>query len=522
MALQRNDDGSHSVTILVPPDRTQREHYEKLPLVRQRNGLIGFILDLFRKAPNPFLASPIAAAVDRNLKLEKQARAAEKGDTHTAEALTTQIEAALDRYLRGSIDKADEKLDRLDQYILEEKDFLENCRPAAIRSSLDVEIEKIAADVNAELGPPATALARKQIALDNFVHDNQVERTIWWGRPITRQSIYLILGITLFEFILNTAFFSGSQRSGIIGGAALAMLLSITTIVLGVGFGIAYQFSHPKSEGRGWFGRIGILILLLGTLYYLLLLTLARLAGESGDIHMFATAANEIQVRPFSGLLDVPALAYFFFSIAVIAGVFYKFIDTMGHFPRIRSHRLAVDRAEHEFENIRLGIIDAARSRVDDSIKALDATPNIIQATIRAIGDLVMNYENVVDQFKNNVKDIKDASRLLAGVVRQHVGAGPQDVTIDYDGAVREMDKRLSDFRAKAATLQEWDEIHPATIDRCRAEMSESGKLRIGEIERRCEEVKEERHEDLRGAAATPTASRRVDNVALLVAGASR
>lgn len=519
MVVKRNEDGVHSVTILVPPDRTQREPYVKLPLVRPRNRLIAFFADLFRGSPNPFLASPIAAAIDRNIKVEKQARALPQGDGEAADALLTRVEAALDRYLRGSVDKADSKLDRIDRQTDEEQDFLEACRPSAMRLALDGELDKIANDVNSELGPAATTLARRQIGLDNFVHDNQVERTIWWGRPLTRQSIYLIVAITIFEFLLNTAFFSGSQRSGIIGGAALAMLLSISTIILGVGFGIAYQFSHPRAEGRGWYGRIGILLLVLATLFYLLLLTLARLAGESGDTHMFATAADQFLISPFAGLLDLPALAYFFFSIAVIAGVFFKFIDTMGHYPRIRSHRLAVDKAEHEYEAIRFGLIEAARSKADEAIKALDAAPGIIQATLRAIKDLVMNFENIADQFGNDVKDIKDACRLLASVVRQHAGVPLRQVEIDYGGELAKMNERLQAFRARAARLHGWDEVSPTQIDRCRTEMSRLGKEKIAEIEARCDSVRDDAYEAIRALGATSASGRRLDNLAVLQTG---
>lgn len=504
MNVRKNEQGEHYVTILVPPDRGRRKRYQKTPIVRTGNGFLGWLRDLMRGGPNPFLASPIATAIDRRLRIEKQARRAEERGAEVGDGIMAQADAALARYLRGSADEADRQLDELDRFADEEKDFLENCRPAAIKANLEFELDRIANDVNAELGPAATALARRRVGLENFIADNRIERAIWWGKPVTHQSIYLFLAITLFEFLLNTAFFSGSQRSGIIGGAALALLLSITTIILGLGFGIAFQFSHHRAEGRGWFGRTGILGLLAVTLYYLLLLTLARLAGEAGDTHMFAAAAREIQLHPFAGLLDLPALAYLFFSIAVIAGVFYKFIDTMGHYPRIRSHRLAAEKAESEFESIRFGMIEAARTATDDSIRALDATPNIIQATIRAIRDLVMNYENVVDQFKNDVRDIKDASRLLVGVVRQHVAVDealrPQ---FEFDEEIAKIDARLERFRGRAAGLQEWDQINPAAVDRCRADMVAFGKAELALIETRCEEVGRERY-TAAGGAGTP------------------
>jgi hypothetical protein len=436
--------------------------------------------------------------------------------------LVTQVDAQLGQHLRNAVKEADAELDRLDGYLEQEENCLRKCRPSEIEARLEAELDNLVNDVNADFGPAATTLARRRVALEHFVQDNRLDRTLHWGKPLTRQSIYLILGITAFEFLLNTAFFSGSQRSGMIGGAALAMLLSISTIILGVAFGIAYQFSNPRAEGKGWYGRFGILLLLAATLYYLLLLTLARLAGEAGDVEMFRTAAKEILVHPFSGLLDLPALAYFFFSIAVIAGVYYKFIDTMGHFPRLRSHRLAAEKAEAELEAVRLEMLDAERSYVDEAIKAVDGAPSIIEAAIIPIKELVMNYENVIDQFIDDLKDISDASRLLLEVLHRHTAVDSAQLTVDYEPAQTMMGGRLARFRKRAAELEDWDEIKQSTIDACRKRMTELGNRRLKELEERCIQAQQERYEEWSGAAERQIASRTGENVTWLSQGAAR
>ena len=278
----------------------------------------------------------------------------------SGEALETQIEAALDRYLRAGFDEADATLDRLDRETGEEKDFLENCRPGALKAGLGVELDKVANDVNSVLGPAAVALARRRVALENFVADNGLERTIWWGRPITRQSIYLMLGITLFEFLLNTAFFSGSPALGndrrrLAGDLAVGddhhprrrtrHRLSILASAIG-GAGLVRQARRPRPAARR---------ALLSAAAY------PRPARRREWRHPYVRHRgtrdpDQAFLRPARS----PALAYFFFSIAVIAGVFYKFIDTMGHYPRIRSHTLAVEKAEADYEDIRIGMIEAA------------------------------------------------------------------------------------------------------------------------------------------------------------------
>jgi hypothetical protein len=502
--IQKNQQTGNFFVSYVPfVDRTKRRPFIKKPLVRSRNGLVGFFADLFRGGPNPFVASPIANAIDRKVKLEKQAKAAaNSGNLAPAEALVTQIDAQLGQYLRAAAAEADRELDALDGFLEQEANCLKNCRPSEIQSRLEGELDNVLNDVNNEFGPLAMNGARKRQSLADFIEDNQLERSLHWGKPLTRQSIYLIIAITIFEFLLNTAFFSGTQRSGIIGGAALAMLLSITTLILGVAFGMAYQFANGRAEGRGWYGRVGIIVLALTTGYYLLLLTLARLAGEAGETRMFAAAAREIQVHPFSGLLDLPALAYLFFSIAVIAGVYRKFIDTMGHFPRIRYHKLAAERSESDAQQVRNGMLEAARSFVDEALKALDSAPGLIEATIIPIKELVMNYENVFDQFCDDVKDIEDASRLLVGVVKQYVPVDGARLTADYAAPVSAMQTRLQKFQEKAAALADWDEIKQSTIDRCRKAMIDLGTSKLKQIEDKCDEVEEERERELAVSAA--------------------
>ncbi|HEX2764501.1 MAG TPA: hypothetical protein VHM92_11765 [Allosphingosinicella sp.] len=463
-----------------------------------------FIADLFRGGPNPFLGSPIAADVDRRQKIEKQARLiGTAGGKEGADALVAGVDVGLTRPWQESLARADAELDQLDLHLAEEEDFLENCRPRAIRANLEKRLGKILNDVSGELGPLASNEAKRRIALDHFMADHHLERTTYWGKRLTANSIYLMIGITLFEFVLNTLFFSGTQRSGMIGGAGLAMLLSVVTIVLGIGLGIAFQNSGVNARGGGWFGRAGAIALLAAMIFYLLLLTLARVAGEAGDTKMFVTAAREIQVHPFSGLLDLPALAYCFFTIGVVALVYSKFIGTMGHFPGLRGHRLDLNSAEEEFDDIQRGLIEAARSQVDQALDALDAAPGLIQMTTRAIAELTMNYENVVDQLRSDMKEIQDAARLLVGVVQLHTGRyeGGAAVSLDYASPVTAAELRLKDFKERAERLEAWEEINTATIEKCGEQMTAIGKEKLAEIELRCEEVRQERYRDLGGIA---------------------
>jgi hypothetical protein len=526
MWIKKNEDtGRHFVSILVPPEREKRVRFVKRPLMKARSGLGGFIADLLRGGPNPFLASPTATDIDRRLKIEKQAKLNGSGAGKEAtDALTGRVDVALSICWQESLARADGELDQLGLHLDEEEDFLENCRPRAIRANLEARLGKILNDVRGELGPLATAEAKCRIALDHFMTDHRLARTTNWGKLLTRQSIYLMIGITVFEFILNTLFFSGTQRSGMIGGAGLAMLLSVVTIVLGIGFGICFQNASSNARAGGWFGRLGAALLLFATVFYLLLLTLARVAGEAGDTKMFATAAREVQVRPFSGLLDLPALAYCFFTVGVIALVYSKFIGTMGHFPGLRNHRLALDKTEKEFDEIQRGLIEAARAEVDQALGALEAAPGLIQMTTRAISELVMNYENVVDQLRNDMKDVRNASRLLTDVVYLHAGRheGAEPLTLDYDSPVRDAHDRLANFKERAARLEAWDEVNAVMIEQCGEQMTAIGREKLHEIEIRCDEVRQERYRDLGGIAPPHQPTGNNDNVTWLPLAAAQ
>lgn len=303
-----------------------------------------------------------------------------------------------------------------------------------------------------------------------------------------------------------------------LGGAALAMLLSIVTIVLGVFFGIAFQLSASNAKGGGWFGRILAALLLASTIFYLLLLTLARVAGEAGDLEMFATAAREVQVRPFSGLLDLPALAYCFFTIGVIALIYTKFIQIVGHYRGLRARRLALNHSAENLEVVREDIIADSQEAVDQALEKLQATPDHIQEGTRAISDLAMNYENVVDQLRDDKEQLKDASRLLLRVIRIRSGIreSAEEPTIDFDSPVAKAEGRFSEFKEHTARLERWEEVDNRAVEKCGEELIAVGQRMLSEIETECNDVRNERYHALGGIAPPLRSESDNDNVAWL------
>jgi hypothetical protein len=488
--------GWHFISYLVPVREKKRMRYQPSPLATPQRSLFGFFADLFRRGPNPFLASPVAYNIDRRIKLEREAKGlARRGGEGAQAQLAGQIEGQLRAYLHRSHGRADEVLDALDIETNEEETQLEECRPNAIKEEFKGQVEEVIDDVDGHLGPVARHFHECQREHDKFIDDYSLEskKGVHAGHRIDTRFLLSLIAVTAFEFVLNTAFFSGSQKSGMIGGAALAMILSISTIFLGVCFGWSYQFADPRADGDGWRGRLGFVVFTLATAFYLLLLTLARRAGDNGDLDMFGTAAREIQLHPFSGILDLPALGYCFFSIGVITLVSWKFVDTMGHFPRIRGHKLAIENADLAFEDVRRGMAAELESRIDAAIAKLDDVPSILQARKLALKEILVDYENVVSQLNADIRELRDAEHIMVGVVRSYLGGDKAKyaVEVEYKEELDYFAQRLAAFTTRIAALLQRAQVSQSAIDKSRTEMGTLGKRKRKELEHACEALRQ-------------------------------
>jgi hypothetical protein len=165
----------------------------------------------------------------------------------------------------------------------------------------------------------------------------------------------------------------------------------------------------------------------------------------------------------------------------------------MGHFPRIRNHVLAVETAEAEFEQVRLGMAEELERRTDAAVAKLDDVPTILQARKLALKEIFVDYENVVQQFYSDVQEMLDAQDLLVGVIRLHTGSSVAETTsdVDYRGANEGIASRLDTFRKRIDDLLRRAEVSQAAIDRCRGEMINLGKRKRKELELECEALRD-------------------------------
>lgn len=475
MPMEKIREGRYSLWDWIL-SRSKRQRPPRQRRVKPPHPFVRFIRDLFRGGPNPFLASPIATLIDRNIGLEKYARTHASGGDKTARLLEKQIRPELKEYLSESARETDAVLDQLDVDANNKETDLDRLSPKRIKTDLEAALDKIKGHVESNLGPRVRTLAREESELETFEEDHCLNegKAPHWGQPLARDALPFILGVTIGEFLLNTAFFSGSMPGGMIESAGLAAMLSVVTIALGIFLGWSCQYLDRRSHGKGWIGATGLLVASLSTFFYLLLLTLARNAGDRGELRMFEVASREILVTPFAGMLDVPALAYFIFSVAVIVFIARKFLSIMGDFPKLRSYKLAVADAEREFDECRLGMIEAFERRIDEHSGRLDDLPDKLQILELFLKELVIDYENAIDQMREDVHEVIDARDLLVEVAQRYVDTPTEAFMpkIGYDAKLGEYTARLENYQKRIDALLRLADIGSESIETCRDEIA--------------------------------------------------
>jgi hypothetical protein len=495
----------------IQKHRSRRRKYVKHNLRPRGSGLLDWIVGLFDFSRDPFKGSPIASHIGKQKRLIQACCEASASQMPVDEHhhLALQIRSGLQDHLSDAETDADEFLDVLDTDLLQEEAFLDECRPELISSNLAAEFRQELDAVETAFGPLASRAAESKIHLDNFRNMHGLPKTFYWGGHFTTGNIGLIMGIVVFEFVLNSIFFASANPLGLLGGGALALVLSIATIVLGVFYGIAYQFNHRRSEGGGWVGKVMLGVVTLAALFYLLLLTLARLAGEAGDLMMFRTAAETIKEAPFSGLLDLPSLGYFLFSIGVILYTAFKYVSIMGRFPGLRRRVIQAEQAEADYDTEAAAAADHFRSAATDHIEALNSLPFFIQSTVLPIKNVEMEYENVIDQFRNDCKSIGNSSRLLFSYVNSNVPNSQLDVhsfaNTECATAMESHNSRLAELREDVEKLVSREEIKPDAVDRCRTAMSDMLQASVEALARRCTEIKDARYTEKRAEIGDPS-----------------
>lgn len=479
MILKKNeesDDFTLLVERLVENEGGKRKPFVKSPLKPRKHSFFDWLRSVFRFKRDPFRASPFASEIGLRERIESatgdaQARQeAAHRDLDVVEAVNTRLKD----YSRRAFTAADAAADPLDNELLDQEHILNQCRPENLKNSLFTYFEERVASLKLGLMPFARDRANASQALSEFYETNRLSRNTYAGEDLTTSSILQIGAIVVFEFVLNTIFFAASNPLGMVGAASIAFLLSIGTIFLGIVAGWAFQMTHRNYHART-IGFVLMFICFLATSYYLLLLTNARLAGENGELKMFSAAAQMIQTHPFAGLLDLPSLAYCFFSIAVILGVAIKFLNVMGRFPGLK--RLVTDArySEEDFEDEVADIVTDSQEKGKKCIEALDHLPAFVNGCRGAISDIMIDYENVKDQFVEDIEALKSAERVLFGFVRGQLGKADSAATdLSAWGAsdsVAAFEQRLREARDKGQALLNREGVTPGEIDRCRNEI---------------------------------------------------
>lgn len=511
MILKKNeetDDFTLLVERLVENEGDKRKPFVKSPLKPRGRTFFDWLRSVFRFKRDPFRASPFAAEIGLRERTEVATEDAQtrQESVHGDLDVIVDVNARLKDYSRTASTSADAVADRLDNELLDQEHVLNQCRPENLKNSLFTFFEERVGSLKLGLLPFARDRANAAQALDEFYDSNRLSRNTYAGEDLTTGSILQIGAIVVFEFVLNTIFFAGSNPLGMVGAASIAFLLSIATILLGVWAGWSFQLTHRNFSARA-LGYVLMVLCALASAYYLLLLTNARLAGENGELKMFTAAAVMIQTHPFAGLLDLPSLAYCLFSIAVILGVAIKFVNVMGRFPGLKRHVSAKRYTEEDFEDELSDIVAESQEKGKKCIEALDHLPAFVNGCRGAVSDIMIDYENVRDQFAEDIDALRSSERVLFGFIKGRLkGVSTANNELSAWGAdesVNGFDSRLQEKQAMAQTLLNRDGVSPGEIDRCRNEILAATNQQVERLTSEAEKIFDERldhaHREHRG-----------------------
>lgn len=466
--------------ISAPKVRSTRTRYVKSPLVRERRGLLAWLARLLGRRVRPFAGSTIAEEIDGGLLFSARVLAR---DPHTSLAPgSTTVESATGRllgYAREACTRADNALDEIDDNLRQEEHWLDDCRPENIVKTLRAELDKAERETSAELARYTRRLVAARTEFEAFRARHRLDDDVRYGKPFDFSVVGQLGVLFLLEFVLNSAFQASVLKGGLLAGVTFAGFTSMATILIGVFLGLGAQLRRQPLAKGGWLGYT-LLALFAGVCFvFISLLTLMRVAGDAGDLNPIETARAQISANLLAGLgalLELPALAYAIFVVALIAGVAVKFLSYAGQYPGYRKHGLHLEKAGSDLERLRFAASDEIRELGDQHNQKLHRTPDFIVSCTAPIRTLAADHENAIDQYDNDRADIATAARLFDSFIGEHTGGRSEDLEtrtrIELDRYAERLAARHQAFLAKADQLCRREDVSDASIESARQQFA--------------------------------------------------
>lgn len=497
MAIKRNaNTGEHFIS--APIVRSTRQRYEKTPLVSGRRGLFGKIADFFRGDQRFFAASAIADRIDRGLQVAKSVK---RGRSNCAPG-TTLFLGISDQLRQHNVDayvRADNEHDQINTHLRQEEAWLDQARPKEILDELETNLETHCTHLHTEIMPLAEEFVTTSIRLERFRTKHNLTEEEKWGRKLDLAVFGQVGILLLVEFIANSIFQADTQKTGLIGGVLIAALTSIVTIILGVMFGVGFQRIRMRGfAGRG-IGSIWLALAFLLSFIFVSLLSLIRIAGESGHSNPILFARLQLGSDPIAGLramLDLPAFAYTLCITTLIVVVALKYLQYFGSFPELRHWFIAFVDADEEFDGAYEDELDDLKDIVLEQSEKLEKAPSFIASCKIPIMSLVEDHENVVEQHMHDVADVRGAGKLFSAFIKEHGEATgdnaqlptPEDEILAH-GYLSKMAGEHQAIVERASQLCSRDDVSEESVARARDELNDLVEKKLEEFSRERDEI---------------------------------
>ena len=268
--------------------------------------------------------------------------------------------------------------------------------------------------------------------LEDFKKKHKLERSAVYQRSPLK--FYAVLAIILLiETSLNAYFFSKQNEFGYLGGASIAIILSVINIAIGLFAGnFGYRFlHHVRSSVKAIGGLIittcfiSLFLFNLGAAHFRDAITNAPALEISKDTVNVETKKPSPEIIALQNLKQAPLevadiKSYLLIILGMIISLFASYKAYRSDDPYFRYGEVARRREDaiHEYGDAATDMLDDLESLRTERLEQLDETQRLItfaRGESGAIKSSFLNWNNIL---KNYIEHLEETARILIAEYR--------------------------------------------------------------------------------------------------------
>lgn len=268
--------------------------------------------------------------------------------------------------------------------------------------------------------------------LADFKKEHKLDRSATYKKSPLK--FYAVLSlILLFETALNAYFFSKQNEFGYLGGASIAIILSVINIAIGLFVGnFGYRFLHHAKVSMKAVGALIITLCLaslfsfnLGVAHYRDAITNApsqenveiMINQEDNSLNPKKVALEHLKQAPLE-LGDIES--YLLIIVGMIISLFASYKAYRSDDPYFRYGEVARRREDaiHEYGDMATDMLDDLEGLRNERLEQLDETQRLITFARGESGAIKSSFVNWNNILKNYIEHLEETARILIAEYR--------------------------------------------------------------------------------------------------------